>query len=148
MPVNEFEKKVQQKMDELQLRPSPGVWTEVEKQIRQNKRRRRVIIYWWLLPILLAGGIATYLVINNDVKISESQEQASNYNRQPENTNISTSQSNPVSTPGNEIDINSKTKNTSPAPNNNLGSITTKTNNQLSVESMTAAKKKKGKPGT
>ena len=57
MPVNEFEKKVQQKMDELQLRPSPGVWTEVEKQIRQDKRRRRVIIYWWLLPILLAGII-------------------------------------------------------------------------------------------
>ena len=36
MPVNEFEKQVQQKLDELQLRPSPAVWTDVEKQIRRK----------------------------------------------------------------------------------------------------------------
>src|SRR5687767_10293687 len=60
MPVNEFEKQVQQKLDELQLRPSPAVWTDVEKQIRKEKKRRRVIVFWWLLPLLLTGAGAIY----------------------------------------------------------------------------------------
>lgn len=60
MPVNDFEKQVQQKLDELQLRPSPAVWTDVEKQIRKEKKRRRVIIFWWLLPLLLTGAGAGY----------------------------------------------------------------------------------------
>src|SRR5688572_16358608 len=65
MPVNEFEKQVQQKLNELQLRPTPAVWTEVEKQIRKEKKRRRIIIFWWLLPVLLTGGIATWYFTNN-----------------------------------------------------------------------------------
>lgn len=58
MPVNEFEKQVQQKMDELKIAPSAEVWTEVEKRIRKEKKRRR-IIFWWLFPsiLLLGGGV-------------------------------------------------------------------------------------------
>jgi hypothetical protein len=52
MPVNEFEKQVQQKMDELQLRPSTEVWEEVEKRIRKEKKRRW-LHYCWAEP---AGG--------------------------------------------------------------------------------------------
>ena len=66
MRANEFEKQVQQKMEELQLRPSPEVWEEVEKQIRKDKKRRR-IIFWWLLPLLLTGAIS-FIIVQNENK--------------------------------------------------------------------------------
>ncbi len=63
MPVNEFERQVQQKMDELQLRPSAEVWEEVEKKMRKEKKRRRLFIWLPLLALLL-GGTAALLYIN------------------------------------------------------------------------------------
>lgn len=60
MPVNEFEKQVQQKMNELQLHPSGEVWEEVQARIRREKRRRRGIIFWWLLAALLVGSGSTW----------------------------------------------------------------------------------------
>jgi hypothetical protein len=75
MPVNDFEKQVQQKMDELQLRPSAEVWEEVEKRIRKEKKRR--IIFWLpLLLLLVAGGAGIYFLAidkknnNNEEKIT------------------------------------------------------------------------------
>ena len=56
MAANDFEKQVQQKMEELRLRPSGEVWQEVELRIRKEKRRRFLL---WLIPmllVLLAGG--------------------------------------------------------------------------------------------
>ncbi|MGZ5136142.1 MAG: hypothetical protein ACXWCG_13375, partial [Flavitalea sp.] len=55
MAENEFEKKVQQKMDGFNLDPTPAVWTSVQARIRKEKKRR--FLFWWLL--LLAGGIGT-----------------------------------------------------------------------------------------
>lgn len=54
MRENEFEKKVQAKMSELQLGPSDEVWTEVERRIRREKKRR--FIFWWPLFAFLAIG--------------------------------------------------------------------------------------------
>ena len=71
MPVNDFEKQVQQKMEELQLRPSAEVWTEVEKEIRKDKRKRRVI-FWWLLPLLITGGLATWWLLPSKQNSTES----------------------------------------------------------------------------
>ena len=70
MPVNDFEKQVQHRLEELQLRPTPAVWTEVEKQIHKDKKRRRVIIFWWLLPVLLTGGAITYYLSTNNKSTS------------------------------------------------------------------------------
>jgi len=53
---NEFEKQVQQKMEELKLVPSDPVWQKVEMQIRKKKDRRRAI-FWIPIFILLAGGL-------------------------------------------------------------------------------------------
>lgn len=61
MPVNDFEKQVQQKMDELQLRPSGEVWTEVEKRIRREKQRRRFVLWFFISGILLLGGTAWWM---------------------------------------------------------------------------------------
>lgn len=54
---NEFEKIVQQKMDELKLVPSGPVWQKVEMQIRKRKDRRRLILWLPLLVLLLGGGL-------------------------------------------------------------------------------------------
>lgn len=54
---NEFEKIVQQKMDELKLVPSEPVWQKVEMQIRKKKDRRRLIFWIPLMALLLGGGL-------------------------------------------------------------------------------------------
>jgi flagellar basal body-associated protein FliL len=50
MQENKFEKQVQEKMKELLLHPSDGVWQRIEAQIKKEKRRRWIIIF---LPIPL-----------------------------------------------------------------------------------------------
>ena len=66
MPTNDFEKQVQQKMEELTFVPSEAVWPAVEKQIRGRKERRRLLLWWWLLPFLAAGGsIGIYHMYHN-----------------------------------------------------------------------------------
>jgi hypothetical protein len=60
MHEQNFEKQVQQKMEELSLTPSAPVWQKVEGQIRKDKDRRRLI--FWLLPLLLVGGGAWWLL--------------------------------------------------------------------------------------
>lgn len=54
---NEFEKLVQQKMDELKLVPSEPVWQKVEMQIRKKKDRRRLIFWIPFLGLMLGGGL-------------------------------------------------------------------------------------------
>jgi hypothetical protein len=65
MPVNDFEKQVQQKMDELQLRPSAEVWEEVEKRIRKEKKRRWFILWFFIFGVLLLGGTGWWLTAGN-----------------------------------------------------------------------------------
>lgn len=61
MSDHEFEKQVQLKMEQFRLRPSNAVWTEVEKNIRRDKRRRRMIM--WLPIALLFLGAGGYFAI-------------------------------------------------------------------------------------
>lgn len=51
-----FEKKVQEKLDELKMTPSAPVWEKVELQIKDEKRRRRGLLWIPLLLLLLAGA--------------------------------------------------------------------------------------------
>lgn len=62
MSDHDFEKQVHQKLEELKLRPSDGVWMEVEKNIRQDKRRRRVLWLWMaaLLISVTTSGVVLY----------------------------------------------------------------------------------------
>ena len=68
MPGLEFEKNVQQRLDELKLRPSDTVWKNVEKNIREEKRRRRAIL--WLPILLLFLGTSGYFLINKNGFVS------------------------------------------------------------------------------
>jgi hypothetical protein len=54
MPANEFEKKMQQRMEELKLAPSGEVWVEIEQRIRKEKKKRRAF-FWLPLLFLMLG---------------------------------------------------------------------------------------------
>lgn len=57
----DFEKRVQQKMEELKFSPSASVWNRVEKELTRNKQRRKPV--FWLLSLLFlaaSGGIYFY----------------------------------------------------------------------------------------
>ncbi len=56
MQKADFEKNVQQKMQELRFQPSQEVWKRVEAGIA-TERRRRPVVFWFLFAgLLLAGG--------------------------------------------------------------------------------------------
>ncbi|RYZ49534.1 MAG: hypothetical protein EOO14_20525, partial [Chitinophagaceae bacterium] len=56
----DFEKKVQEKLDELRLTPSEPVWKTIEKEIRPEKRRR--FPFWIPFIILMLGGAAWWML--------------------------------------------------------------------------------------
>lgn len=68
MPGNDFEKQVQQKMEELHITPSEGVWAAVEKEVGKKKDRRRLLLI--LLPLVLLLGGAVWFFENNNKQVS------------------------------------------------------------------------------
>lgn len=63
MQENNFEKKVQQKMDELSLSPSAEVWQKLSVNIARQKRDRRFFIIIFLLLLTISSTV--YLVFKN-----------------------------------------------------------------------------------
>ena len=73
MQENEFEKQVQQKMDELKLHPSDAVWQKIEARIKKEKRRRWILIFFpAMLICFLYGG---YVLLNRSNSTHEYQHQ-------------------------------------------------------------------------
>src|SRR5258708_5254010 len=68
MPENEFEKKVQQRMEELEFTPSGEVWKEVEYRIRKEKKKRRFFFWLPLLSLALGGGITAAIWLINNIQ--------------------------------------------------------------------------------
>jgi hypothetical protein len=64
MSDHEFEKQIHQKLQELKLRPSDGVWMEVEKSIRQGKNRRR-FMWWWMAALFVCVTAGGYILYNH-----------------------------------------------------------------------------------
>lgn len=92
---NEFEKQVQQKMEELKLVPSEPVWQKVEMQIRKKKDRRRLIFWIPLLAVLLGGGL--WIGINqysNNLSYSGNNNKNLNHQTPKENFGSQPDQSN------------------------------------------------------
>jgi len=63
MPANEFEKHVQERLDDFQLNPSAAVWKNVEAQIRNKKKRR--FVFFFLLHLIIGMGVAVTLLLNS-----------------------------------------------------------------------------------
>jgi Outer membrane protein beta-barrel domain len=109
---NEFEKQVQQKLEELKLVPSEPVWQKVEMQIRQKKDRRRLVFWLPLSALILGGGIW----------IAVSQYSKLNYNKGADSTPQSTL---PVATE--KSNTNAEKPNNTATINNPEASIQNKT---------------------
>ncbi|WEK38132.1 MAG: hypothetical protein P0Y53_11550 [Candidatus Pseudobacter hemicellulosilyticus] len=77
----EFEKQVQSRLDELKLRPTATVWTNVERRIRQARRRRRVIL--WLPTALLLLGTGSYFLFSQGPAGQDGQPVASTHTAIP-----------------------------------------------------------------
>lgn len=65
MHNNEFEKRVEQKLEELKFTPSDAVWQKVEAQIKQPERRRRFIFWWFTVAVLILGFFAWGIFLKN-----------------------------------------------------------------------------------
>ena len=94
MSVNNFENNVQQKLDELRLRPTEQVWVEVERRIREKKRRR--IIFWFLLPGLVLLGGGAWWMMNQPAgkKVAVAEKAATNNNEKQDRNNTATIEKN------------------------------------------------------
>ena len=60
MSDHNFEKQIQQKLEELKIPPADTVWSGVQAQIRQDKRRRKGIIFF--PAVLLLIGACSYFI--------------------------------------------------------------------------------------
>jgi hypothetical protein len=82
MSDHQFERQVQQKMDELKLRPSDSVWEGVERELNNDKRRRWG--WWWVPTLLLLCGAGGMIIFQNTkhnsadavAKLSQKQSQS------------------------------------------------------------------------
>lgn len=73
MKENDFEKQVQQKMDELKIHPSGAVWQKIKGQIKKEKRRRWILFF---IPVVLIGILYSgYILLNRDNSTHEDQQQ-------------------------------------------------------------------------
>ena len=73
---NEFEKQVQQKMEELKLTPSAPVWEEVKKQISNRRGKRRFMFF--LLPATLLVGAGIWWIVSEKSLVFKNDSDASN----------------------------------------------------------------------
>lgn len=81
MRENEFERKVQEQMEELRIRPSDETWERVEKELREKKKRRAAVLFFIMAGLLLLGYSGyTFLnrsfnqpVAQNEIKKSSSE---------------------------------------------------------------------------
>jgi hypothetical protein len=75
MEQNNFEKNVQQKLDELKFPPSDSVWANVEKRIgKKDKDKKLIFILFFLILFLLSGG---YWLLNSTKNNTQQKHQLS-----------------------------------------------------------------------
>ena len=92
---NDFERQVQQKMEELDLVPSAPVWEKIESQISDKKDRRRYVLWFFLLCLLLGGGVTWLSLQSDDLKdLSKTESQYEHNENKSSNTT-----SNPQTSP-------------------------------------------------
>jgi Outer membrane protein beta-barrel domain len=113
MSDHNFEKQVQQKLDELKVPPADKVWSSIEVRIRKDKRRRRSLI---LLPLvlLLIGGAFYYTAMQTGISDSKLVQKSSS-SKNADNKNKSTSEkivTTKDQSPRTNIDEKSSTSNT------------------------------------
>lgn len=113
MPENEFEKQVQERMEELRLRPDAAVWENIEAELK-GKKRRRALVYIFLFAGLLLLGYGGYYLSSGYNKPAVHEDHARNgttdagdHSTSTSSTSNSNSTSNPASPHQQDQDIHS-----------------------------------------
>ncbi|MFT3822491.1 MAG: porin family protein [Chitinophagaceae bacterium] len=129
MSDHDFEKQVKLKMDEWKLRPSDGVWTEVEKRIRQ-RRRRRIVVLWLAALLLLTATSGTYYLWQHTEQQSAvaATAQTGSHNNTPVASAASGASAVPVKT--DSVQLNATTRDN----NSTLTTTTLVTENEHAVQ--------------
>jgi hypothetical protein len=86
MHENNFEKQVQEKMDQLGFDPSDAVWAAVDKEINKGKRHRRpfFILFFFSGLLIAGGGIYFGMIKNSSTNIIAGQQQKGKKENQDE----------------------------------------------------------------
>jgi hypothetical protein len=66
MQADEFEKKIQNKLEGFELMPAGEVWKQVAIRIEKDRKKQRVLMYWFLAGFVLLAGSSAYWLINNE----------------------------------------------------------------------------------
>src|SRR5262245_14802705 len=80
MQENEFEKRVQQGLEEFRLRPSGAVWQKVEEGIKKKKKRRAVFFIFLLAGLSLLGYSGYFLLNQSNQSLTEKNSTLPNNN--------------------------------------------------------------------
>jgi hypothetical protein len=133
MEQNNFEKNVQQKMDELKIAPSDSVWKNVEKRIGGKQKDRKVIfILFFLFLFLLSGG---YWLLNSTKNNQKKNQQISNVIKTERDSKATNKEDS--SFQKSEIILHKN------AANNKSGSVSSKKIKSSAINSGNKTKKKK-----
>lgn len=66
MQADEFEKKVQEKLESLELLPNEEVWKQVSIRMVEKNKKKRILFFWIFSGLLLLAGTSAYFIIKND----------------------------------------------------------------------------------
>jgi hypothetical protein len=110
MHENNFEKQVQEKMDQLGFDPSDAVWAAVDREINKEKRRRiPFFMLFFLSGLLLAGGGVYFgMIKNSSPKIIANAQQKEKI-EQPQGKNQKSNQQESALNEKTIVDNNKKT---------------------------------------
>jgi hypothetical protein len=79
-----FEKTVQQKMEELQFHPAESVWVNIEKAVAGQRHRRGLPYFWrFALPVILAAAVTGGYYLTTTTRSADKAVSAQGVSRQP-----------------------------------------------------------------
>jgi hypothetical protein len=140
----EFEKEMQERMQDFRISPGPQVWKQVEAAMPEEKRKRRFAFWWWLPLGLLVGGGIWYAVGGNKASTIADNQQPLQVT-QPINSFKETNENKVITTPATVAKQEDRAINTADANNNSVPQTTNEdavkrnevpqTNNNVAVRS-------------
>jgi len=96
MQADEFEKKVRNRLEELDLVPDTEVWKQVSIRIDREKNKRRILFFWIFTGFVLLAGTSVYLFINNENNNKTVMSEINNNSTKRENFEIKQSPKHPL----------------------------------------------------
>lgn len=125
MQENEFEKKLQQKLEELKVQPADEVWLKIQAEVATKTRRRRRVLFFFLVAVLFTAG---FIIKENTTWFNTTQSVASV--QQQENTT--------TKLPGEKGNANNTSSSTAVSDNQPTVAITTDDNHSATITTVNA----------